>query len=502
VGESFFWSEMIRCLYTFLLLLQCLSISIMVRADVVLDWNALMIDAIRTDNSGPTSSTRNLALLHTAIHDAVNSVLRSHQPYRFELEAAHGTSPEAAALGAAYIVTKALYPQLGAWADDLYTATIEDASLSPGFIDGLELGAALGRMVLEDRRADGSQTAVPYIPSAEPGQWRRTPPLFRPPLDPHWRYVRPFCLSEIEPFLPPPPPPLDSAEYAWDFNEVKALGSFQSAVRTPEQTFIAVFWSDFSHTSMPPGHWHLIAADIARDRGNSLDENARLFALISIAQADAAIVTWEAKYRYNFWRPVTAIHRADEDGNSLTEPELGWEQLLPAPPFPAYPSGHSAFSKASAQVLTRFYGTDAITFSAGSDSLPDVFRTYHSLAECAEEVGMSRIYGGFHFMFDNLAGNLTGRLIGDFASENFLLPNNRLPALRIEARGGGVVRVRLHGRIGKRYVLEESADLVSWTPVSSHIMVQGGVLAENAAASAEMRFYRIKLEEEQERFIN
>lgn len=464
-----------------------------VRADVILDWNALMIAAIHVDNSGPTLSSRNLAILHTAIYDAVNSVLRTHQPYKFQFDTLPGSSAEAAAVGAAYEVMKTLYQPLQAQADDLYENWVASAPASSSVTNGLALGEQVAQMVLQDRAADGSTTDVPYIPSNAPGQWRRTPPFFRPPLTPQWRFVRPFCLPELEPFMPPPPPALDSVEYADALNQVKAIGSATSTVRTPEQSLIARYWSDFSYTAMPPGHWHLIAETIARDRSNTLAENARLFALISVAQADGAILCWEVKFRYNFWRPVTAIQRADEDNNPLTEADKTWAQFLPSPPFPSYTSGHSTFSKASAQVLTHFYGTDAITFTTSSDTVQGVFRSFDSLAACADEIGMSRIYGGFHFMFDNVWGKYTGKLIGDYVSSNYLLSNDFLPRVAIDGSRDGVLLVRTHGHIGHSCILETSPDLSHWQSISTNQAVAGGVLIHdtNAAGQAQ-RFYRVR----------
>lgn len=466
------------------------------RADVILDWNALMIDGIRTDNSGPTLSTRNLAILHTAIYDAVNGIVRSHQPYRIQLDPPPAASAEAAAVGAAYAVMSVLYPSLRARSDDLYGRFLAAAPSAPDSGEarsrGLAYGEEIAGRMLASRAADGSQTEVPYIPSDAPGQWRRTPPFFRPPLTPHWRHVDPFCVPDVESFLPPPPPALDSVWYANALNEVKTIGSRTSSVRTPEQGQIAVFWSDFSYTSMPPGHWHLIAASIARDRGNTLVENARMFALMSLAQADAAIVCWETKFRHNLWRPVTAIQRADEDGNPLTDADPAWEQLLPSPPFPAYSSGHSTFSKASAQVLTHFYATDAITFIATSDSLPGVYRTFHSLSECADEIGMSRIYGGFHYSFDNVQGKASGGRIGDHVYGNYLLPLDSLPVARLERRAEGHPGVRVHAGLGQAWKLEACDDLGTWATIATGTGVLGGTLVTDpAAAAASCRFYRV-----------
>lgn len=459
-------------------------------ADVVLDWNALMLDAIRVDNTGPTLSSRNLAILHTAVYDAVNSVLRTHQPYRFLEAVEPGTSPEAAAAAAAYTVALALYPPFQARSDELYQTFVASQPATAGLTNGLNLGRTIAEQTLESRQSDGANTQVPYIPSAEPGQWRRTAPFFRPPLDPHWRYVKTFCVGSTEPFVPGPPPAMDSAEYAAAYNQVKELGSKTSTVRTAEQSQIAVFWSDFSYTAMPPGHWHEITATIARDKDLPLAETARLFALVSVAQADAAIVCWETKYRYNLWRPITAIQRGTEDGNETTEADPAWNHFLNSPPFPAYTSGHSTFSKSSAVVLARFLGTDAVSFSARSDSLPGVFRNFTSLAACADEVGLSRIYGGIHYPFDNEEGKRCGARIGEFVTRNFLLPNERLPLVVAEA-DGGTARLRLHGRAGSQVVLESSDDLGGWHDVATNSATMGGI-AIPLEVAGQARFFRVR----------
>ena len=358
--------------------------------------------------------------------------------------------------------------------------------------NGLDFGEFAGLLMLDSRSDHGSNTEVPYIPSNAPRRWQRTPPFFRPPLTPHWGFVDTFCLPDIEPFVPRPPPALDSPEYAVSLNEVKMLGRKTNTTRTAEQSQIVVFWSDFSYTAMPPGHWHEIAATIAENRGNTLEENARLFALLSLAQADAAIVCWETKYRYNFWRPITAIQRADEDGNPATEKDAAWDHFLAAPPFPAYTSGHSTFSKASATVLTRFYGTDAIAFTATSDSLPGITRSFSSLAACADEIGMSRIYGGIHFQFDNVGGKICGGKIGDYVSVNFLLPNNQLPFARFENFADGAARVHVQGHIEATCVLEASANLVDWQPVSTNTAAAGGIVVNDVASTNQrVRFYRV-----------
>ena len=177
----------------------------------------------------------------------------------------------------------------------------------------------------------------------------------------------------------------------------------------------------------------------------------------------------------------------------LEKLEKACHHYLAAPPFPAYTSGHSTFSKASAQVLTHFYGTDAITFTATSDSLPGINRGFTSLAACADEIGMSRIYGGIHFQFDNYEGKLTGQRIGDYVSANFLLPNSRLPQVRIEAVAGGTPVLRMHGRTEATCVLEVSSDLNTWQAISTNTAAPGGVMVyENQAGATPARFYRAR----------
>ncbi len=449
--------------------------------------------AIRADNTGPTLSTRNLAILNLATYEAVNSILRTHQPYAFQLDAAPETSVEAAVIGAGREVLVTLYPSFRARADELYETGVAALSGRPGVAPGLALGREAALRVLDLRAADGSATQVPYIPSSAPGQWQRTPPFYRPPLTPQWRYVDAFCLPTLDPFLPLPPPALDSVEYARDFEEVALLGRRDSVVRTPELSLIANYWADFSYTAMPPGHWHEIAATIARDRQTSVPDTVRLFGLLGLAQADAAIVCWEAKFHWNLWRPLTAIRRAAEDGNPTTMPDPGWDSYLEAPPFPAYTSGHSTFAKAGSQVLTAFYGTDAITFTTQSDSVLGVFRVFHSLAACADEIGMSRIYGGIHFEFDNAEGKRTGGLVGDYVLANFLLPDAALPQVRIEGWEDGKPWLRVHGRIGEPFALEATQDFRTWETVANDVAVPGGVVLSDAAAAGQpTRFYRAR----------
>ena len=225
-------------------------------------------------------------------------------------------------------------------------------------------------------------------------------------------------------FRPSGPPLLDSAKWAADYNEVKEIGSATSATRTAEQTEIALFWADGAGTETPPGHWNRIAHNVGGAAGNTLEENARLFALLNIAMADAAVCAWDSKYAYNFWRPVTAIRNGHTDHNDATEADPNWISLIATPPFPDYTSGHSSFSGAAATVLALFYGTDNMAFVTGSDFLPGVFRSFSSFSAAAHEAALSRLYGGIHYRSANNDGLTSGMVVGMWTFRNYLQPKN------------------------------------------------------------------------------
>jgi hypothetical protein len=229
---------------------------------------------------------------------------------------------------------------------------------------------------------------------------------------PGWGNVPCLAVADPTKFRPPGPPALDSAAYTKSLRTVRDIGSATSAVRTKEQTEIARFWEDGAGTVTPPGHWNRIAQTVATEKKLALAEAARLFALLNVAMSDAAIICWDCKYRFDFWRPVTALRETDPD----------WTPLLPTPPFPAYTSGHSSFSGAAATALASFFGTDRVRFSSTSDGLPGVTRSFESFSSAAEEAGMSRIYGGIHWDFDNTDGLACGREVAGYVARNHFRP--------------------------------------------------------------------------------
>jgi membrane-associated phospholipid phosphatase len=304
--------------------------------------------------------------------------------------------------------------------------------------------------MLTARQSDGSAATSTYAP-----QPLNTPGAWQPPstgggawgvgtgtfLKAEWGNVRTFGVPEGTPgdpdpvgtwanpngsyFRPAAPPTLTSAEYTAAFDEVKQLGSASSSIRTADQTEIAYFWVDGPGTASPPGHWNRIAQTLASSMNLSLVESARLFALLGIAEADTAITTWEAKRHYDLWRPDHAIAQADIDGNPGTAQDVNWEPLIPTPSFPSYTSGHSAFSMTGAVILANFYGSDNFAFVTDTESPflpPGTTRSFTSFSDAAEEAGLSRIYGGIHYSFDNTAGQEIGANVGNYIFSNYLTP--------------------------------------------------------------------------------
>jgi hypothetical protein len=391
------------------------------QADTVTDWNSAALEAIRANHSSPPVASRNLAMLHAAIFDSVNGITRTYQPYFVSGHVSPSASVQAAASAGAYTILAAEYPSQQPQFAALYSASVANIANSPHKRAGTTWGENVANTILASRASDGSTNIISYTPGTNAGDWVPTPPAFAPALLPQWGSVKPFAMASGSQFRPPPPPSLTSTQYTLDFGLTKSLGGITNSLRTLDQTEIALFWADGAGTATPPGHWNEIAQGIAAAHGNTLEQNARLFALLNIALADSAIACWDAKFTYNRWRPVTAIAEADLDGNPDTDADPNWLPLLITPPFPEYTSGHSTFSGAAAAVLGGFYGTDTLSFTSGSDTLPNVTRSFSNLSSAAEEAGISRIYGGIHFMTANQNGLQLGVQIGGYVVQNFMV---------------------------------------------------------------------------------
>lgn len=392
-------------------------------ANVVLDWNTRTLEAIKATGSNPLLASRALAITQAAVYDAVIAIDGTYAPYAFHGQAPPTASPEAAAATAAYHTLVELFPTRRADFDAALEASLADVPDGPAENQGVAVGQAAAASILALRRHDGFDAVVPYTPGTDPGDWQPTPGAFLPALGAQWPQVTPFAMSSGSQFRPAAPPALDSEEYAAAFNEVLDLGRNTSTTRTADQTEIARFWADGGGTSYALGHWNIIAGGASVDEGLDLVGNARLYAQLNIAMADAIISTWDTKFAYNLWRPVTAIRAADTDGNPDTAADPTWTPLLGTPNFPSYTSAHSTVSRSAATVLTAVFGAD-YHFTAGSEGLPGVTRTFDSFEAAAMEAGRSRIYGGIHYQFDNVAGQEAGLNVGRYVVDNVLLPRD------------------------------------------------------------------------------
>jgi hypothetical protein len=409
-------------------------------ADAVTDWNAHAGKAAIAGCGDAFHESRMYAMMHLAIHDALNAINRRFHPYVLDMQAPSGASLDAAVATAAHDV---LVPILGQLPDlfaaciDTFVASAEaDYAAALGAIadgdpktQGIAIGHAAATAILALRVADGADTLFldpDYPQGTKPGEYRFTPgtPFAAAP---GWGDVTPFVLHNSAQFRPPPPYDVTRKKYAADFNEIKRLGVKSGSTRTEEQTRIAYFWVESA-----PLQWNRIARTVAAAAGLDLWENAQLFGLLNMALADGYIGSLETKYYYNYWRPVTAIQLADTDGNPDTIADPTWEPLEPTPPIPDYDSAHAVEGGAAAEVLKRVFKTDLVAFSTCSLSLPlpeeqcggthAVLRSYASFSQAADENGISRILVGFHFRKAVEEGIKHGRKIGKHAVEHFLKP--------------------------------------------------------------------------------
>jgi hypothetical protein len=393
------------------------------RTNPVLRWNAIASDIFLVD-PGLVVDSRAFAILHASLHDTVNAIDRRYQPYTADLSSP-GASLDAAVAAAAHGVLVAMAPSQLTAIEAAYAGALGAVPDGPAKDAGVLLGNECAQANLLRRADDGFATAAEpaYVPTGQPGDYDFTPPFDQPPAGPiaffpGWGRLTPFGIS-LDDHRLPGPQPLRSVGYALDFNYVKAIGVRDSHVRTDEQTEIAKFWFEGS-----PIGWNRIANIVlTKDKADAW-KAARTFALVNFALADGYIAGFDAKYTFRFWRPYTAIRRAAEDGNPLTVPDETWEPLLIEspyfiPPVPDYPSTHTVLGAAAAQVLISVFG-DHEHFRTTSTSLPGVTRAFNSFTEAAIENGLSRVYGGIHFVHAVSDGYRQGHGIGRAISR--LLP--------------------------------------------------------------------------------
>jgi hypothetical protein len=417
-------------------------------ADAVTVWNGnagvAATAACLAPLNNPLHESRIYAMMHVAIHDALNAIDRRSRPYAFDAQAQAGASSDAAVAAAARDVLVALIAQLPlelhtqacidagvASVEAAYTAALGAIPDDQGKVLGIQVGQAAAAAILDLRAEDGA--VGPFLNFAcpqdtSPGEYQCTPgtPFIAFEV---WENVIPFVLKDSSQFRPGPPYAVDRKKYTADFNEVKSLGGDDvttPSARTADQTEIALFWWESS-----PLKWNRIARTVSADRGLNPWENARLFGLLNLALADGYIAMVDSKNHYNYWRPVTAIQTGDTDGNPDTPGDPMWKPLRPTPPNQDYASGHSIEGGAGAEVLKQFFGTDEIRFQDCSASLPagstcsdptPLLRWYTSFSQAADENAYSRILIGYHFRKSVEEGTEYGRKIGRRAANLFLRP--------------------------------------------------------------------------------
>jgi hypothetical protein len=386
----------------------------------VVQWNRTLLTIVRTPGAQPATvhATRSFAILHASIYDAVNSIDRTHKPYLVQLT---GVSPQAsqdaAADAAAHEVLVKLYPKFQTSLDSQFEQLLAEMPDSQDKTEGIHIGEMVADDILAIRDQDGSgATPAPFVPVNVPGSYQLTPPNFKPAQFTHWSKVTPFAIQFANQFRPGPPPELTSDTYEDSFNEIKSVGILNSMTATANQKQIGLFWNGAIQN-----YWNEIAQTLSIDHHLATAQNARLFALLDLSLADSVIAFYDAKYTFNFWRPVTAIRAADTDNNPQTLADPNWlPQSTNTAPDPSYPGAHASISHAAATVLISFFDSNRFEQQVTSETLPGVVRSFETISDIAAEATLSRVLAGQHFRFDENAGQRLGDDVGDFIFDNFL----------------------------------------------------------------------------------
>jgi hypothetical protein len=373
-------------------------------ANVIFDWNA-QADAIVAENPIPNvRHARGLSMLHVAMFEAVNAVEPRYAPYALKLAADRGTSKEAAAAVAGYEVLVRLYPGQKAKLDVTLAAALSGIPDTEGKAKGVSLGRKAAAEIVALREDDGNEAKESYRPHGQPGVW--VPTVV--PLEITGGLMKPWVMTSASQFRPAPPPALDSATWTRDVNEIREMGGAVSAKRSPEQTAIARFWFVSG-----PRTYNPIARQVAVHKNMDLLDSARLFALVSMAGADAFVAVFDAKYAFNLWRPMTAIRNADLTNNPATPRDASWMPLGTTPMHPEYPCAHCIASSTVAAVLQRVAGDDVGEISLTSPMAPGITRKWTKLQDYRDEVANARTWSGFHYRFSNEVAKEMGRKIGE-----------------------------------------------------------------------------------------
>src|SRR6266446_10157167 len=392
----------------------------------VLQWNRILLAIVRTPGAQPATihTTRSFALMHAAIYDAVNAIARTHEPYLVRVTGVpRHASQQAAGAAAAHEVLAALYPVFLSSLDDELQQSLAQIPAGKHKDEGILIGRTVADRIVALRINDGANAQpILHVFGSAPGDYQSTPPNFPPqPQFTHWSHVTPFALERANQFRPGPPPALTSDRYSEALNEIKSLGTTNSTTATADEALTGRFWNGAIQN-----YWNEIAQTVSVARSLTTAQNARLFALLNLSFADDVIAFYDAKYTYNFWRPVTAIRAADPGINPETVADPNWlPEVGKTAPDPSYPGAHAVISASGAEVLISFFERDHAEFNVTSEVLPGVERSFTGITAAAEEATLSRIFGGQHFRFDLTTGQRLGRDVADFVLDNFLTPVQR-----------------------------------------------------------------------------
>ncbi len=392
--------------------------------NVVIQWNQVLQTLF---GPAPGTQLRSLPMMHIAMFDAINSIENVYTPYRVQVSGSRGASPEAAAAQAARDVLTALYPTQQATFDA--ALAVQLASIPPGLAQqGRAIGRRAAEAVLEWRTDDGWPGVITpdasYVLPPFPGLWQPTPPANSFATFTFFPKVVPFAMLTNTQYLPPSPPTLTSARYAQDLNETKLLGSETSGVRTAEETLMAQVFAGVNTTIGFFHVWNMVAAIAAQHEGLSLIDTARLFVLVNVGLHDGLQTSFTSKFVYGFWRPVTAIRRADEDLNPDTTADATWTPLLATPPYPSHAGNVACLSAAAARALQLGVGRDDVPFTITwlrTQGLPSVTRDFNSFWGFADQQARSRIHGGIHFQFESDASQAACVKVPEFTHANYML---------------------------------------------------------------------------------
>jgi len=411
-------SATVPCLAKFrsVLLAVALTVPVPAFADVVTDWNQTAIRATEIASAPVPVQTRVMSIVHAAIFDAVNAVDRKYTVYAVDVRAAPGASAEAAVAAAAHGILERLFPVQKPITDAALASSLAQIGDSPAKAEGLRVGKEVAAKLFDLRKDDGAATQQTYSFGTGAGVYQATPPMNASPILPQWRNVKPFIITSSKQFTFAGPPAPASVAFAKDFNEVKRLGSKASTERTNEQTAIAIHWAG---SEVPP--LNAVGRAAAAAKGLGLVDSARLFALLNMTMADALIAGFEAKYTFNYWRPVTAIRNAGLANNAATTADPAWEPLLVTPPHQEYPSAHSLGAGAAVAVLQQIFEGDKLSTSYVYPPL-GVARRWESFSQIAKEVENSRVWGGIHYRTAVEHGTQIGRQVAEFSMKSRMQP--------------------------------------------------------------------------------